>query len=341
MKRFGRPAAHAVPDRRGQSKSLTLTPVLQILAVTICLLFSSAASAEVFALISDMNGRYGSTFYNERVRDAIGIIVRTEPDAVLSTGDMIAGQKQPKFDAAWLDSMWAVFDETVAKPLAQAGIPLLPTPGNHDGSGLPGFGLERERYAGYWSSEPEVALLAGSEWPRRYAARLGGVLVLGFDGTRPGPLPADERDFLERMLTDHGRDSACTLVMGHLPMWPFAKGREREIVADPALLDLLHRQGVDAYLSGHHHVYYPGVDEAGMLHLSVGALGGNARAFSGQVLRQSHSMALLECTEGVVRTLALEAPHFDQQVPDVRLPETVTGPLGTLRRLVGDLPLRH
>ena len=305
------------------------------------LLFSPAASAERFALISDMNGRYGSTYYSERVSDALDVIARIQPDAVLSTGDMIAGQKQPKFDAAWLDSMWRGFDGTTARPLGGPGLPLLQTPGNHDGSGLPDFELERERFAHYWAGKaPEAMILPGSEWPRRYAARLGDVLLVSFDGTRPGPLPAGELGFVESMLERHGGASACTLVMGHLPMWPLARGREREIIADRALLDTLHARGVDAYLSGHHHVYYPGVDEAGMLHLSVGALGGNARAFSGEHLPQSHSFALLECDPRGLEALGLEAPGFDQPVPDERLPETVTGPLGTLRRAQDRVPLR-
>ena len=324
-------------NRSGQSKGLTLTPVL----LSLGLLFSPAAPAEVLALISDMNGRYGSTFYSERVDAAVGAIVRTQPDAVLSAGDMIAGQKQPKFDRDWLDRMWAVFDETVARPLAQGGIPLLQTPGNHDGSGLPDFALERERFAHYWSGRaPEGAILPGSEWPRRYAARLGEVLLVAFDGTRPGPLPAEELGFLQHMLQRYGADSACTLVMGHLPMWPLARGREHEIITEPALLDTLHAHGVDAYVSGHHHVYYPGVDDAGMLHLAVGALGGNALAFSGDHLRQSHSFALLECGTDAINTLALEAPHFDRPVPAERLPGSVSGPLGTLRRLDGPLALR-
>lgn len=311
------------------------------LAGLLLVLFSGCAAAETFAVISDMNGRYGSTFYNERVREAVGLAVRIEPDAVLSTGDMIAGQKQPKFDAAWLDSMWNAFDGAVARPLDRAGLPLLPTPGNHDGSALPEYALERERYRHYWSDRaPEVELLPGSEWPRRYAARIASVLLVAFDGSRPGPLTASEREFVARMLAEHGPGAACTLVMGHLPMWPLARGREREIIADRALLDTLHAHGVDAYLSGHHHVYYPGVDEAGMLHLSVGALGGNARAFSGEHLPQWHSFALLDCDPRGLEVLGLEAPGFDQPVPDARLPETVSGPLGTLRRVQGRVPLR-
>lgn len=323
--------------RTERGKRFTLVPVL----LALCLLASPAAPAEVIAVVSDMNGRYGSTVYGKRVGRALDMIIGMQPDAVLSAGDMVAGQKQPRLDRDWLDRMWAAFDGTVARPLAEAGIPLLQTPGNHDGSGLPGYELERERYAHFWSGRaPGDMVLPGSDWPRRYAARVGAVLVVAFDGTRPGVLPAEELGFIEGMLTRYGGDSACTLVMGHLPMWPLARERERDIIADPALLELLHAQSVDAYLSGHHHVYYPGVDGAGMLHLAIGALGGNARAFSGHHMRQSHSFALLECTDGELNVRALEAPDFDRTVLAARLPETVSGPLGTLRRLEGPLPLR-
>jgi hypothetical protein len=305
------------------------------------LLFGTAAFAQSFAVISDINGRYGSTFYHERVAGAVARIGELEPAAVLSAGDLVAGQKQPRLDREWLDRMWQGFDDVVGQPLEHAQIPLLPTPGNHDGSAYPAFELERERFAQYWSGrEPAALLTPASEWPRRYAARVGDALLIAFDGTRPGALPAEELNFIGAMLERHGAAAGCTLVLGHLPMWPLARGRESDIIADPVMLELLHRHGVDAYLSGHHHVYYPGVDEAGMLHLAVGALGGNARAFSGQQERQPHSFALLECVDGVVRTRALRAPRYDAQIPGAGLPAVVSGPLGTLRRLDGDLPLR-
>ena len=311
-------------------------------AVLALLLVCGGVRAETFALISDINGRYGSTAYAGRVHDAVALIARVDPVAVLTPGDLVAGQKQPKLDSAWLDSMWRAFDDAVARPLAHADIALLPSPGNHDGSAFPEFELERQRYRHYWSTRrPENELLAGSDWPRHYALRIGETLLIAFDGSRPGPLPPAERDFVARTLTEYGAQAPCTLVMGHLPMWPLARHREREIIDDPDLLDLLHRHGVDAYISGHHHVFYPGVDEAGMLHLAVGALGGNARSFSGHLVRESHSFAFLIHADGVLRVMGLEAPDFARHIEPDSLPERVHGPLGTLQRLSGDLLLRH
>ena len=215
------------------------------------------------------------------------------------------------------------------------------TAGNHDGSAFPEFDLEREHFEDQWRARvPELEILPGSEWPRRYAARMGALVLLAFDGTRPGKLPDDERLFVERMLQRYGTSAAATIVFSHLPMWPLTRGREHEIIDDPDLLALLHRCGVDVYASGHHHAFFAGTDEAGMVHLGVGALGGNARAFSGTDQRQPFSFAVLTLERGEVSVTSLAAPAFREPVPMAQLPSTVIGPLGTLRRMDGPVRLR-
>ena len=298
-------------------------------------------AAQSIAFISDLNGRYGSAVYDERVDTAIAAVVQQAPDLVVSTGDMVAGQSR-RIDAGDLDAMWAAFDRTVAAPLRRAGLPLAVTPGNHDGSGYPEFAAERVRFESQWRERrPELDFLPGSEWPTRYAARMGEVLLVAFDGTRSGPLQDSERAFVAGMLERHGADAGFTLVIGHLPMWPLAKGRETQIIDDPELLALLHRAGVDVYASGHHHVFYPGVDKAGMLHLSLGALGGNARRFSGARKTQPHSFVLLELVDGAIEVTSRAAPGFRQPVTLRGLPGSVSGPLGVLRRADAPVPLRR
>jgi hypothetical protein len=230
--------------------------------------------------------------------------------------------------------MWAGFNLAVTDPLHRAGLPFLVTPGNHDGSGYPEFALEQKRFEAQWAPRiPEIELLPGSEWPRRYAARMGAVLIVSFDGTRPGPLESSELAFVRSTLGRYGASAEVTLVFSHLPMWPLARGREHEIIDDPALLALLHKMGVDAYINGHHHVFYAGVDDAGMVHLSVGALGGNARKVSGQGKRQPFSFALMELADGHTAVQSLAAPDFIRGVPLEFQPDSIEGPLGTLRRL--------
>lgn len=302
---------------------------------------SGSAAAQTVALISDLNGRYGSVGYDDRLGVAIETIERADPAFVVVTGDMVAGQRRPPLERDELAAMWAAFNEAVADPLQAAGIPLAVTPGNHDGSGYPQFAVEREVYEAQWRGRAwGLELLPGSEWPRRYAARWGDFLLVTFDGTRSGPLPDDERDFVARMLAAHRDDARCTIVFSHLPLWPITRGREHEIIEDGALLDLLHAQGVDVFASGHHHAFYAGTDAAGMLHLSVGALGGNPRPYVGTEGRPPHGFALLTLEGDALTVFARTAPGFVDDDGAVRIPDEIAGPLGVLRRVDRAVPLR-
>jgi len=301
--------------------------------LTLCLLAGPAA-AQTLVLISDLNGRYGSTEYHPRLTTAVEAIIKRQPDAVISVGDMVAGQKKPLLDGPQLDRMWTAFNRTVSDPLEAAGIPLAVTPGNHDGSGFPDFHLERQHFEEQWGNRKEgLEILPGSEWPRRYAARIEGVLLVAFDGTRPGVLPAAELEFVATMLARYSKKEGKTVVFSHLPMWPLARGREKEILEDKKLLDLLHRFNVDVYASGHHHLFYAGTDEAGMLHVAVGALGGNARAFSGDTERQRHSFVVLELDGTVPEIKAMASPGFAQPIDPAALPARIDGPPGQLKRV--------
>lgn len=229
----------------------------------------------------------------------------------------------------------------MTEPLSHKGIPLLITPGNHDGSGYAEFALEQERFNAQWAVRiPELELLPGSEWPRRYAARMGTLLLLTFDGTRPGALPPGELAFITRMLEQYGAEASATLVFSHLPMWPLAKGREHEIIDDRDLLNVMHRYGVDVFASGHHHAFFAGIDDMGMVHLGNGALGGNARAYTGEKRRQPHSFTLLTLANDTIIITSRAAPGFEGSVPLEDVPPTLSGPLGLLRRIDGPVVLR-
>lgn len=305
-----------------------------LLVALLLLALADTAAGQTLALLSDINGRYGSTDYSPRVAGAVESIARLGPDLVIATGDMVAGQKQPRLDGPALDAMWAAFQQTVAGPLDAAGVPLVISAGNHDASAFPAFELDREHFSAYWDGrKPGFELLPGSEWPWRYALRVDDLLLLAFHGTMPGRLPESEREFVASMLARYAESAEAVVVFSHLPMWPFTRGRENEILDDPALLDLLHRYGVDVYASGHHHAFFAGTDEAGLLHLSVGALGGNIRPMVGADDKQAHSYAILRFTGGAYCVSAPRGPDFSDEIDLDTLPERVEGPLGTLRRL--------
>jgi 3',5'-cyclic AMP phosphodiesterase CpdA len=297
-------------------------------------ILNTPAFAQKIVIISDINGSYGSTEYNSRVSNAVEAIIKLEPDLVISAGDMVAGQKQPSLDQEHLDRMWASFNRVVADPLVQAGIDFIVTPGNHDGSGFREFELEQKKFQAQWNDRrPGLSLLEGSNWPRRYALWLGKVLIITIDGTRPGRLQNADLNLLRATLEREGPKTQSILVVSHLPMWPFAQGRENEIITDPALTALLAQHQVDYFISGHHHVYYPGIDDNKVGHLGVGALGGNARKFVGQSMREPFSFAVLEFCDSGYRFSARKAPLFVEDVPLTSLPASINGQTGSLQRL--------
>ena len=112
----------------------------------------------------------------------------------------------------------------IGDPLAASGIPLAITPGNHDASRFPQFALERKHFEKQWQDRHSgLDILPGSEWPWRYAARMGSTLLVSFDGTMPGKLSKSELAFVADMLQNYRSEAAAVIVFSHLPMWPIAK----------------------------------------------------------------------------------------------------------------------
>ncbi len=291
------------------------------------------ARAETIAVITDLNGSYGSTRYSARVDAAVAAIVELQPDVVLSAGDMVAGQRQPLLSREQVRAMWASFHQHVTDPLAAAGIPLAVTPGNHDGSAYPGFAAEREIFADEWGARrPPVEFVAADAYPLNYAVAVGNVLIIGLDVTTVSPLPAAQREFLDAVLSAHGERFDARIVFCHLPLWPFAQGRETEILRDSEFAAQLAALEVDALVSGHHHVFYPGIDDNGVLHVSAGVLGGNVRRFTGSDLKSEFSFVVIEIDDGAVSVSARAAPDFQRRVDVLGLPPQITGPGGRLRR---------
>ena len=120
-----------------------------VLSALFLLIFCGSAFAQNLrvAVISDLNGSYGSTRYSPRVAAAVDRIIALAPDLVISTGDMVAGQRRPVLSEPEVRAMWEAFHAEVTEPLNRVGIPLVVTPGNHDASAYGGFEAERAIFA--------------------------------------------------------------------------------------------------------------------------------------------------------------------------------------------------
>ena len=304
----------------------------RLLLIFVSILWAGTATADALrvVVISDLNGSYGSTSYHPRVDRAVARIIALNPDLVISTGDMVAGQRMPILSRDEVDDMWRAFHERVSNPLAQAGIPLAVTPGNHDASGYRQFKREREIYANEWlERKPNLTFLDDSDYPFFYAFSLGGVVFTSLDATTVGPLQHDQAERLKQVTA--GEETI--IAFSHLPLWPFAVERETEVIGDPALHRIFQDVGLDLHLSGHHHAFYPGWKD-GVAFVGQACLGGGPRHLIGSAQKSGHAMTLLEISkqEGI-RITALEGNDFLSELDWRALPARITFNGTTLTRL--------
>ena len=307
-------------------------------AAVLCLLLAAvpplaAAKTLRVAVISDLNGSYGSTAYEPGIAPAVARLVELRPDLVISTGDMVAGQRlHPPLGRPAVLAMWSAFHAQVTDPLATAGIPLAATPGNHDASAYAGFALERDIYGEQWQGRTGgLQFVDRAGFPFHYAFAMEGVLFVSLDVTRVGALDAAQREWVDALLAREGTKYRHRVVFSHLPVYPFAQGRETEVTADHELERLLRRHGVALYLSGHHHAFYPGF-HGGIRHVGQACLGAGPRRLIGDSRRSPRAVTWLEFGDDEVDVSALLAPQLERRIDLATLPESIHSRYGTLVR---------
>jgi acid phosphatase type 7 len=275
---------------------------------------STTEGVEV-AVLSDLNSAYGSKAYGEAVHAAVTHLISAPPDLVLITGDMVAGQR-PGLD---YEGMWKAFYKDVLSPLQEAGIPVAATPGNHDASAYGPFREEREIYERLWKEwKPSLEYVDDAGYPLHYAFTLGGALFVSIDATQVGALPEGQMEWMEGLPWAEN-----SVVFGHMPLYPFAQGREREYIGSGDLESLWREAGVDLYVSGHHHSYYPG-ERDGLGLVSTACLGSGPRRLIGS--ESDASKALLRFgldSAGLTGLEAFIAPHFVETIERRTLPVSV------------------
>lgn len=305
-----------------------------LLTSCLLMLFSlgvAAADGLRVAVISDLNGSYGSVEYNPRISVAIDRIIALEPDLVISTGDMVAGQRRPNLSNSDVRAMWKAFHRVVSEPLARAGIPLAVTPGNHDASGYSGFEDERRIYADEWRERrPNVRFAEGGEYPFHYAFNMAGVQFISLDATIIGRLDKTQRNWLGDLSTQGVK---ARIVFSHLPLWPFAQGRETQIIGDGKVARLFRDEDIDLHLSGHHHAFYPASND-GIAYVSQACLGAGPRALIGENARSTPGFTLIDISQsGKIQISAFEGRSLNRPVDLTKLPQSIVSPEATLKRL--------
>lgn len=312
-----------------------LWPCIQLLLFLVFALVAAQAGAEAEAsggrgatrvvVASDFNESYGSVRYSPHVDAAVARMIALKPDLVISTGDMVAGQRLvPLLERPAIEAMWQAFHEHVTDPFRKANLPFAVTPGNHDASSGRHFSLEREIYREQWlARKPSLDFLDAGHYPFRYAFRVGEVLFISLDATYVGHLSRVEKAWLKELLEKQGPRFSHRVVFSHLPLWPFAVGREADHLGDHELEAILQDGRVDLYLSGHHHAYFPGYKD-GVRYVSQGCLGAAPRPLLGTTQRSPRTITVIDFDgRGGIRVEGYRDVEFAEIVDRRSLPERI------------------
>ncbi len=284
----------------------------------------SAKSAGTYrvAILSDLNGSYGSTTYGPSVTNAVKRVISWRPDVVLATGDLVAGQKSSLTNTQ-IRAMWKSFHKHVSDPLFKAGLQFAPSPGNHDASAGSAFARERGIFVEEWKArKPSIDFVDGSNYPLYYAFKVGPALFISLDSTMVGPLPKKQKDWVLKTL-DANASIRTKILYGHVPLVPFTKGRESDYLKDPAFEKALKQRDVTLWVSGHHHGYYPG--KRGSLRVvSMACQGDGPRPLIGQTKRSDRNVLLIELDDaGIVSLDAYGGAQYDQLIHRHTLPKSI------------------
>ena len=177
---------------------------MRAILVLLLLLLATPAAALRVVVVSDLNGSYGSTEYGKDVYAAVEAIISIGPDLVISTGDMVAGQRRPHLTEPEIRAMWRGFHAVVSDPLAEAGIPFLVTPGNHDASAYGGFEREREIFREEWRTRTPPWPVTGN-WPLQYAVDVEGIRFTSLDVTTVGSFSVGQTEDLKQLFEGAGQ----------------------------------------------------------------------------------------------------------------------------------------
>ena len=286
-------------------------------------------------LISDLNDAYGSLDYSGEVQDLVRQLPQIQPDMILCAGDMVAGQKA-SLSRGRLDSMWNGFYKYVLEPTSVQGIPFAFTMGNHDAS--PNFHKDRAAAQDFWLAHAEdthLDFVDKTHYPFWFSYRQGDMFFISWDASA-SRVPQEVMTWMQQQLqTQEARQAHMRIVLGHLPLYALveAKNTAGEVNANAdAALDFFKTNGVDLYISGHQHAYFPG-RKAGVNLLNLGCLGGGPRPLIGDDRPGIKTYSILEFNVDKSLKISTVDAVTKAQIPLEVLPDTVQGFNGTLWRM--------
>lgn len=205
----------------------------------------------------------GKTFDRSRTDRAVQYILENKPDIVVFPGDAVSTGAPEEFDTAWRR----------LRPLAESGIPLIFTPGNHDI-------YTRDRTCRTAMEDFFRKMNGGRTYdPEPYLIEVKGLRFAAIHCAKPVPwvmssgrMTPSTTAFLRRVAEEPS--SAPLVCAGHFPILidhPLRESRRRVFGAGEAAA-MIRSGKIALSLCGHMHLGYEKVDNRGYGEICAGSL---------------------------------------------------------------------
>lgn len=281
------------------------------------------------AVISDLNSGYGSTVYHPDVAATLKALDSIKPDIILCGGDMVAGQKA-SLSKTQLQAMWSSFDSNVLKPIQQLKTPFGFTVGNHDAA--PNYQHDRQTAQEFWNTKRKhlgLKYVDDSNFPFYFSYQQNGVFFISWDAAG-AKVNQEVFDWMEKQLQSKAAKKAnLRVLLGHLPLYAIvaSKNKTGEVLADNQnTSSFLKKNGIDLYISGHQHAYYPASQQQLRL-LNAGCIGEGPRPLLGHDSPATRAYTIIEVPTNDPKMFNYKTfiPNTGKQIELSVLPDSVIG----------------
>ncbi|WAC39258.1 metallophosphoesterase family protein [Pedobacter sp. SL55] len=282
------------------------------------------------AVISDLNSSYGATAYHPDVYATLKELENIKPDIILCAGDMIAGQKA-SLTTAQTQAMWNSFDNNILKPIQRTKVPFGFTVGNHDAS--PSYLQDRELAQQFWKSKQKqlgLNFIDQSHFPFYYSYQQNGIFFISWDAAG-SKVNQEVFNWMEKQLQSKAAKKAkLRILLGHLPLYAIvaSKNKPGEVLANnEKTANFFEQNGIDLYISGHQHAYYPSFAKKLRL-LNTGCVGEGPRPLLGDHRPATRAYTMIEVPVNEAKKFSYQTfiPNTNGSTIEFsKLPDSVVG----------------